>query len=110
VKVKRARWYSLNGIQQHMACDHLEIEARWQRYWDEHGTFRAARRRGRAKRHVLDMFPYPSGVGLHVGHPGGYTATDIRARASRMRGYDVHPMGRFVPPAVGPENSGRHDD
>src|SRR5262245_38361000 len=77
-----------------MAYDHLEIETRWQRYWDEHGTFRAARRNGRPKRYVLDMFPYPSGVGLHVGHPEGYTATDILARAWRMRGYDVlHPMG-----------------
>jgi len=77
-----------------MAYDHLEIEARWQRYWDEHGTFRATRRSGRPKRYVLDMFPYPSGVGLHVGHPEGYTATDIMARAWRMRGYDVlHPMG-----------------
>src|SRR5215468_6137275 len=77
-----------------MAYNHLEIEARWQRYWDEHGTFRATRRSGRPKRYVLDMFPYPSGVGLHVGHPEGYTATDIMARAWRMRGYDVlHPMG-----------------
>src|SRR5215470_14746574 len=77
-----------------MAYDHLEIEAHWQRYWDEHGTFRATRRSGRPKRYVLDMFPYPSGVGLHVGHPEGYTATDIMARAWRMRGYDVlHPMG-----------------
>ena len=77
-----------------MAYDHLEIEGRWQRYWDEHGTFRAVRRSGRPKRYVLDMFPYPSGVGLHVGHPEGYTATDIMARAWRMRGYDVlHPMG-----------------
>jgi leucyl-tRNA synthetase len=77
-----------------MAHDHLEIESRWQRYWDEHGTFRATRRSGRPKRYVLDMFPYPSGVGLHVGHPEGYTATDIMARAWRMRGYDVlHPMG-----------------
>ena len=83
-----------NGVQQDMAYDHLEIEARWQRYWDEHGTFRATRRSGRPKRYVLDMFPYPSGVGLHVGHPEGYTATDIMARAWRMRGYDVlHPMG-----------------
>src|SRR5260370_1235843 len=83
-----------NGVQQDMAYNHLEIEARWQRYWDEHGTFRAARRSGRPKRYVLDMFPYPSGVGLHVGHPEGYTATDIMARAWRMRGYDVlHPMG-----------------
>jgi valyl-tRNA synthetase len=72
-----------------LAYDHLEIEARWQRYWDEHGTFRATRRSGRPKRYVLDMFPYPSGVGLHVGHPEGYTATDIMARAWRMRGYDV---------------------
>jgi leucyl-tRNA synthetase len=71
-----------------MAYDHLEIEARWQRYWDEHGTFRATRRSDRPKRYVLDMFPYPSGVGLHVGHPEGYTATDILARAWRMRGYD----------------------
>ena len=47
--------------------DHLEIEARWQRYWDEHGTFRATRRSGRPTRYVLDMFPYPSGGGLHVG-------------------------------------------
>jgi leucyl-tRNA synthetase len=77
-----------------MPYDHLEIEARWQRYWDEHGTFRATRHSGRPKRYVLDMFPYPSGVGLHVGHPDGYTATDIMARAWRMRGYDVlHPMG-----------------
>src|SRR5215475_13349614 len=83
-----------NGVQQDMAYDHLEVEARWQRYWDEHGTFRATRRSGRPKRYVLDMFPYPSGVGLHVGHPEGYTATDIMARAWRMRGYDVlHPMG-----------------
>ena len=54
-----------------MAYDHLDIETRWQRYWDEHGTFRAARRSDRPKRYVLDMFPYPSGVGLHVGHPEG---------------------------------------
>ncbi len=83
-----------NGVQQDMAYDHLEIEPRWQRYWDEHGTFRATRRSGRPKRYVLDMFPYPSGAGLHVGHPEGYTATDIMARSRRMRGYDVlHPMG-----------------
>src|SRR4029450_13445174 len=89
-----ARRYRRHGVQQDMAYDHLEIETRWQRYWDEHGTFRATRRSGRPKRYVLDMFPYPSGVGLHVGHPEGYTATDIMARAWRMRGYDVlHPMG-----------------
>ena len=69
-----------------MAYDHLEIEAGWQRYCDEHGTFRATRRSGRPKHCVLDMFPYPSGVGLHVGHPEGYTATDITAPTWRMRG------------------------
>ena len=70
-----------------------EVERRWQRFWDQHATFRAARRPGREKRYVLDMFPYPSAVGLHVGHPEGYTATDIVCRHLRMRGYDVlHPM------------------
>ena len=77
-----------------MAYDHLAVERRWQRYWAEHGTFRATRRKGRRKHYVLDMFPYPSGAGLHVGHPEGYTATDIVARYWRMRGDDVlHPMG-----------------
>src|SRR5689334_546736 len=77
-----------------MAYDHLGIEARWQRHWDEHGTFRATRRSGRPKRYVLDMFPYPSGIGLRGGHREGYTAADILARAGRIRGYDVlHPMG-----------------
>ncbi len=70
------------------------IEPKWQRYWDEHATFRAERHAGRPKSYVLDMFPYPSGSGLHVGHPEGYTATDIVARYRRMRGIDVlHPMG-----------------
>jgi leucyl-tRNA synthetase len=74
--------------------DHGEVEGRWQRYWDEHATFRALRHPGRAKRYVLDMFPYPSASGLHVGHPEGYTATDIVCRHLRMRGFDVlHPMG-----------------
>ncbi len=77
-----------------MAYEHLEIERRWQRYWAEHGTFRAVRRPGAPKVYVLDMFPYPSGSGLHVGHPEGYTATDVVARYHRMRGFDVlHPMG-----------------
>lgn len=71
-----------------------EIEPKWQAYWDEHQTFRAERHAGRPKLYVLDMFPYPSGSGLHVGHPEGYTATDIIARYKRMRGVDVlHPMG-----------------
>jgi len=77
-----------------MPYDHHAIEARWQRYWDEHATFRAVRHAGRRKKYVLDMFPYPSGAGLHVGHPEGYTATDIVSRHLRMRGVDVlHPMG-----------------
>ncbi len=70
------------------------MEARWQKFWAENEVFRSERRPGRPKYYVLDMFPYPSGSGLHVGHPEGYTATDIIARYKRMRGYDVlHPMG-----------------
>jgi leucyl-tRNA synthetase len=74
--------------------DPSAIEPKWQAYWEAHQTFRAERHPGRPKRYILDMFPYPSGSGLHVGHPEGYTATDIVARYSRMRGCDVlHPMG-----------------
>ena len=70
------------------------VEPFWQAYWDEHRTFATKRRPGRKKAYVLDMFPYPSGAGLHVGHPEGYTATDIVARFRRMQGWDVlHPMG-----------------
>jgi leucyl-tRNA synthetase len=70
------------------------IEPKWQRVWEEQKTFRAVRRPGHPKMYVLDMFPYPSGAGLHVGHPEGYTATDIISRYKRMRGVDVlHPMG-----------------
>ncbi|MEZ4385703.1 MAG: leucine--tRNA ligase [Nannocystaceae bacterium] len=77
-----------------MTYDFQAIEARWQRYWDEHATFRAELDPERPKYYVLDMFPYPSGDGLHVGHPEGYTATDIVARYKRMRGFNVlHPMG-----------------
>ena len=73
---------------------HAEIEARWQKYWKENATFVATRHAGRPKKYILDMFPYPSGAGLHVGHPEGYTATDILSRFYRMNGYDVlHPMG-----------------
>jgi leucyl-tRNA synthetase len=74
--------------------DPAAIEPKWQEYWESHQTFRAERHAGRKKLYVLDMFPYPSGSGLHVGHPEGYTATDIVARYQRMRGVDVlHPMG-----------------
>jgi leucyl-tRNA synthetase len=71
-----------------------EIEPRWQAYWDEHQTFRTPEMPGETKRYILDMFPYPSGDGLHVGHPEGYTATDIISRFARARGESVlHPMG-----------------
>jgi leucyl-tRNA synthetase len=70
------------------------IEPKWQAFWEKNAVFRAERHPGKKKLYVLDMFPYPSGAGLHVGHPEGYTATDIVARFSRMRGIDVlHPMG-----------------
>ena len=71
-----------------------DIESRWQKYWDEHKTFKTLEDTSRPKYYVLDMFPYPSGAGLHVGHPEGYTATDIMARFKRMKGFNVlHPMG-----------------
>ncbi|MEM9691435.1 MAG: leucine--tRNA ligase [Myxococcota bacterium] len=74
--------------------DHAAVEPRWQAHWEANETFVAERREGREKRYVLDMFPYPSGSGLHVGHPEGYTASDIMARYWRMCGHDVlHPMG-----------------
>jgi leucyl-tRNA synthetase len=70
------------------------IEPRWQRYWEENRTFRTPDVSDKPKFYILDMFPYPSGSGLHVGHPEGYTATDILARWKRMRGLNVlHPMG-----------------
>src|SRR3979411_1301034 len=71
-----------------------EIEPRWQRYWQEHKTFRTPDLSDRPKLFVLDMFPYPSGAGLHVGHPEGYTAPDIYSRYNRMRRVNVrHPLG-----------------
>src|SRR6476661_5921191 len=74
--------------------DHHAIEVKWQAYWEEHRPFRAGEDATRPKFYCLDMFPYPSGSGLHVGHLEGYTATDIVSRYKRMRSFNVlHPMG-----------------
>ncbi len=74
--------------------DAQRLEPKWQAYWEAHQTFRVEMDPAKAKLYVLDMFPYPSGDGLHVGHPEGYTATDIVCRYNRMRGKNVlHPMG-----------------
>src|SRR5438105_15761128 len=77
-----------------MKYDHQQIEAKWQKYWQDHQTFKTPNDSPKPKYYVLDMFPYPSGSGLHVGHVEGYTATDIIARHKRQKGYNVlHPMG-----------------
>ncbi|ADE71850.1 MULTISPECIES: leucine--tRNA ligase [Priestia] len=77
-----------------MAFNHEKIEQKWQKVWEENKTFRTTEDEGKRKFYALDMFPYPSGAGLHVGHPEGYTATDILSRMKRMQGYNVlHPMG-----------------
>lgn len=77
-----------------MSFNHQNIEKKWQGYWEENKTFRTPDETEKPKFYALDMFPYPSGAGLHVGHPEGYTATDILSRMKRMQGYNVlHPMG-----------------
>ncbi|RHW34617.1 leucine--tRNA ligase [Oceanobacillus profundus] len=77
-----------------MSFNHQQIEKKWQKHWLENKTFKTETFSEKEKFYALDMFPYPSGVGLHVGHPEGYTATDILSRMKRMQGYEVmHPMG-----------------
>ena len=78
--------------------NHKVVEPKWQKYWEENETFKTdVWDFSKPKYYALDMFPYPSGVGLHAGHPEGYTATDIMSRMKRMQGYNVlHPMG-YVP-------------
>lgn len=74
--------------------NHKVVEKKWQKYWAEHDTFKTGTDPNKKNYYALDMFPYPSGKGLHVGHPEGYTATDIIARMKRAQGYNVlHPMG-----------------
>ncbi|MEG9298651.1 leucine--tRNA ligase [Mangrovibacillus sp. Mu-81] len=77
-----------------MSFDHKSVETKWQKYWEENKTFKTTEDESKKNFYALDMFPYPSGAGLHVGHPEGYTATDILSRMKRMQGYNVlHPMG-----------------
>ena len=77
-----------------MSYNFKKIESKWQTFWEKNKTFKVNENNGKLKYYVLDMFPYPSGAGLHVGHPLGYIATDIVARYKRMKGFNVlHPMG-----------------
>ena len=77
-----------------MNFNHQQIEQKWQAYWEQNHTFKTGEDASKPKFYALDMFPFPSGAGLHVGHPEGYTATDILSRFKRMQGYNVlHPMG-----------------
>ncbi|MBU7455543.1 leucine--tRNA ligase [Leuconostoc fallax] len=77
-----------------MAYNHQEVETKWQKFWDDNHTFEVTEDTNKPKYYAMDMFPYPSGQGLHVGHPEGYTATDIMSRYKRAQGFNVlHPMG-----------------
>ena len=98
-----------------MGYDHKKIESKWQKYWDENNTFYTdVWDFSKPKFYALDMFPYPSGHGLHVGHPEGYTASDIVSRKKRMEGYNVlHPMGYDafgLPAEQYAINTGNHPD
>ena len=94
--------------------NHKEIEKKWQAFWADNHTFKTGTDADKPNFYALDMFPYPSGAGLHVGHPEGYTATDILSRFKRAQGYNVlHPMGwdAFGLPAEQYAiNTGNHPD
>ena len=92
--VKEEQWSMTDNQPTGHGYQPQAIEPKWQQYWDENKTFKTEDSSSKPKFYALDMFPYPSGAGLHVGHPEGYTATDIVSRYKRMRGYNVlHPMG-----------------